>query len=88
MVLSQSTVIKHYPAPANVVMGSLQLAPANNLNKSSALSWEAIAAYLSELPDLMDSGLAGAATVATGVTATKFFPTSNFQLPFTGLAMN
>lgn len=81
-------VIKHYPAPANVVTGSLQLVPAENSNSSKQLSWQAAAAFLSELPDLMDAGLAGAATIATGVSAIKFFPTSNIQVPFTGAALS
>lgn len=81
-------VIKHFPAPENVVTASLMLVPATNSNSSSQLSWEAAAAFLSELPDLMDAGLAGAATIATGVSATKFFPTSNLQIPFTGAALS
>lgn len=81
-------VIRHFPAPANVVTASFSLVPASNSNSSNQLSWEAAAAFLSELPDLMDAGLAGAATIATGVSATKFFPTSNLQVPFTGAALN
>lgn len=81
-------VIKHFPAPANVVTGSFMLVPADNSNSSKAVSWQAVAAFLSELPDLMDAGLAGAATVASGVSATKFFPTSNIQVPFTGAALS
>lgn len=81
-------VIKHYPAPANVVTASFSLVPADNSNSTNQLSWKAAAAFLSELPDLMEAGLAGAATIATGVSATKFFPTSNLQLPFTGAALS
>lgn len=81
-------VIKHFPAPENVVTASFMLVPADNSNVSNQLSWEATAAFLSEVPDLMDAGLAGAATIATGVSATKFFPTSNLQVPFTGAALN
>lgn len=81
-------VIKHFPAPENVVTASFMMVPAGNSNSSNQLSWEAAATFLGELPDLMDAGLAGAATVATGVSATKFFPTSNLQIPFTGAALS
>lgn len=81
-------VIKHFPAPENVVTASFMMVPAGNSNSSNQLSWDAAAAFLGELPDLMDAGLAGAATVATGVSATKFFSTSNLQVPFTGAALN
>ena len=81
-------VIKHFPAPENVVTASFMMVPQGNSNISNQLSWEAAAAFLSEIPDLMDAGLAGAATVATGVSATKFFPTANIQVPFTGAALN
>lgn len=81
-------VIKHFPAPENVVTASIMMVPQGNSNISNQLSWEAAAGFLSEIPDLMDAGLAGATTVATGVSATKFFPTSNIQVPFTGAALN
>lgn len=81
-------VIKHYPAPANVVTASLMLVPVGNSNISSQVSWEAAAAFLSELPDLMDAGLAGANTIATGTTVKSFFPTADIQVPFTGAALN
>ncbi|KAG6364655.1 hypothetical protein INS49_006258 [Diaporthe citri] len=67
-------VIKHFPAPANVVTASFSLVPAVNSNSSNQLSWEAAGAFLSELPDLMDAGLVAAATIAT--------------VPFTGAALS
>lgn len=81
-------VIKHFPEPENVVTASVMIVPADNSNSSNQLSWEAAAAFLSELPDLMDAGLAGANTMATGKTAQSFFPTSNIQVPFSGVALN
>lgn len=81
-------VIKHFPAPENVVTASFMMVPQGNSNISNQLSWEAAAAFLSEIPDLMDAGLAGAATIATGESATRFFPTANIQVPFTGAALS
>lgn len=80
-------VIKHFPAPENVVTATMMMVPRGNSNSSNQISWEAAATFLSELPDLMDAELAGAATIATGVSATKFFPTSDLQVPFTGAAL-
>jgi hypothetical protein len=81
-------VIKHHPAPSNVIMGTVQIKPNGSANASMNASWEAVAAWLSHLPDLMDAGLAGAATVAVGTTAPNFFPDIDSKRPFTGIAMN
>ncbi|KAH6615155.1 hypothetical protein C7974DRAFT_60153 [Boeremia exigua] len=81
-------VIKHYPAPSNVVFGSFTIKPRYNTNASHENSWATIAAYFSHLPDLMDAQLAGAATVASGTSAAKFFPDLASQQPFNGLALN
>ncbi|KAL1611988.1 hypothetical protein SLS60_000211 [Paraconiothyrium brasiliense] len=81
-------VIKHYPAPHNVVLGNLQIKPRLGTAASHEASWDTVAAYLGRLPDLMDAQLAGAATVATGPTATKFFPDLASQQPFNGIALN
>ncbi|KNG51298.1 isoamyl alcohol oxidase [Stemphylium lycopersici] len=82
-------VIKHFPAPSNVIMGTVVIKPNGSANASMKASWDAVASWLGHLPDFMDAGLAGAATVAVGTTASKFFPdmdTSNG--PFTGIALN
>ncbi|POS73269.1 hypothetical protein DHEL01_v208343 [Diaporthe helianthi] len=81
-------VIKHFPAPENVVTASFMMVPQGNSNISNQVSWEAAASIFSEMPDLMDAGLAGAATIATGSSAKLFFPTSNIQIPFKGVALN
>ncbi|KAF2851300.1 FAD-binding domain-containing protein [Plenodomus tracheiphilus IPT5] len=80
-------VIKHYPAPSNVVMGSLQISPRFNTNASHEASWNTVAAYLGHLPDLMDAQLAGAATVSTGSSASTFFPSLASHQPFHGVAI-
>lgn len=80
-------VIKHYPAPSNVVMGSLSIMPRFGTNESHEASWRTVAAHLSHIPDLMDAGLAGAATVSTGSSASSFFPDLVSQQPFHGIAV-
>jgi hypothetical protein len=80
-------VIKHYPAPSNVVMGSLQIKSRFGTNSSHEASWNAVAAFLGHLPDLMDSQLAGAATISTGTSAPKFLPDLASQQPFNGVAL-
>ncbi|KAF9691487.1 hypothetical protein EKO04_010454 [Ascochyta lentis] len=80
-------VIKHYPAPSNVVMGSVQIIPRFGTNASHEASWNTVAGWLGHLPDLMDAQLAGAATVSIGTTAPKFFPDLASQKPFNGFAL-
>ncbi|KAK4500590.1 hypothetical protein PRZ48_008779 [Zasmidium cellare] len=65
-------VIKHHPAPANVVMGTLSLAPVDEGGVNA--SWNAAAVLFRHLPDLMDTGLAGAMTLASGTGASRFNP--------------
>lgn len=79
-------VIKHYPSPSNVVSAVVQMKPRFATNESFEASWSAMATWLSLIPDLMDAGLAGAATAATGQTAPKFFPDVAPLGPFTGVA--
>lgn len=81
-------VIKHYPAPSNIVFGSLAIKPRFGTNESHEASWNTAAAYFSHLPDLMDAQLAGAATVSNGNAAPKFFPDLASQQPFNGIAVN
>ncbi|OSS43294.1 hypothetical protein B5807_12134 [Epicoccum nigrum] len=81
-------VIKHYPAPNNVVFGSLAIKPRYGTNESHEASWNTTAAYLAHLPDLMDAQLAGAATASNGNAASKFFPDLASQQPFNGIAVN
>ncbi|KAE8154966.1 putative isoamyl alcohol oxidase [Aspergillus avenaceus] len=65
-------VIKHHPAPRNVVTGNVLIAPKGGSNSSAERSWDAAVTHLSALPDLMDAGLAGACMVATGEMAQSF----------------
>jgi hypothetical protein len=65
-------VIRHHPAPRNVVMGNVLIAPKDSSNYSAEKSWDAAVTHLSALPDLMDAGLAGAAMVAVGDMAVSF----------------
>jgi FAD/FMN-containing dehydrogenase len=82
-------VIKHHPAPSNIVMASVQIKPKGSTNASMEASWSAVASWLRALPDFMDAGLAGAATVAVGSTAPKFFPDIEVSNgPFTGIGLN
>lgn len=81
-------VIKHYPAPSNVVFGSFSIKPRFGTEASHEASWAAVAAYFSHVPDLMDAQLAGAATVASGTSAASFFPDLAAQDPFHGIALN
>ncbi|KAG9186768.1 hypothetical protein G6011_09876 [Alternaria panax] len=82
-------MIKHHPAPRNVIMASVQTKSSGRMNASMEASWSAIATWLSALPDLIDAGLASAATVAAGSTAPKFLPEISVSNgPFTGIALN
>ena len=78
-------VVRTYQAPTEVTSGVLSIAPRNTSGSSEA-SWEAAAMLLSSLPDVMDGGLAGSASMATGNTIAKFNPA--FDGPTTGVAMN
>lgn len=65
-------VIKHFPAPSQVSMGTLSIAPAGIAGENA--SWDAAAHLISRLPDIMDAGVAGAMTLSSGATAQKFNP--------------
>ncbi|KAH8629527.1 hypothetical protein IG631_16784 [Alternaria alternata] len=70
-------------------MASVQITPQGSSNASMDASWSAAASWLSALPDLMDAGLSGAATVAVGSTAPKFFPNMDVSNGrFTGIGLN
>ncbi|KAF2159968.1 hypothetical protein M409DRAFT_70707 [Zasmidium cellare ATCC 36951] len=65
-------VIKYHPAPSNVVTGTLSLAPVDESRANA--SWNGAAVLFRHLPDLMDAGLAGAMSMASGSTASRFNP--------------
>ncbi|PYI20192.1 hypothetical protein BO99DRAFT_481346 [Aspergillus violaceofuscus CBS 115571] len=66
-------VLRHHPAPSNVTMGNLLIAPEVDRNNISAeKSWEAAVSYLQALPDLLDAGLAWACMMSTGEAAVRF----------------
>lgn len=77
-------IIKHYPAPSHVTIGNLQILPLSN-NAANA-SWNATATLFNAIPDLMDAGFAGAATMATGETAMTFFP--SLEEPTSGVVVS
>lgn len=80
-------VIKHYPAPRNVVTGMLKIKPRFATNASHEASWNYVATYLGHLPDIMDAQIAGAATVSTGAAVSLFFPELASHQPFRGIAL-
>lgn len=60
-------VIRHFPAPAAVNMATLKLAPIPAAGEMGVnASWDAAAILFQNLPDLMDAGVAGAMTMASG----------------------
>ncbi|KAM3421970.1 hypothetical protein BST61_g2347 [Cercospora zeina] len=65
-------VIRHYPEPAHVAFGTLSIVPSGE--SAAKPSWDAVALHFSSLPDLMDAGIAGTMTLATGETAKRFNP--------------
>ncbi|RAH69424.1 FAD-binding domain-containing protein [Aspergillus aculeatinus CBS 121060] len=66
-------VLRHHPAPSNVTMTDLLIAPeADRNNISAEASWKAAVSYLQALPVLMDAGLAGACMMSTAETAVRF----------------
>lgn len=65
-------VIKHFPAPASVVFGSITLAPVNETGANA--SWDAATELFGALPGLMDAGVAGAMSMASGTTGKAFNP--------------
>ena len=66
-------VIKHFPQPSNVVFGSMSISPIGAAGVNS--SWYAAAILLKALPDLMDAGIAGAMTMASGQSSLRFSQT-------------
>ncbi|KAH7410612.1 putative isoamyl alcohol oxidase [Cadophora sp. MPI-SDFR-AT-0126] len=66
-------VIKHFPQPSNVVFGSMVVSPIGEAGVNS--SWDAAAVLFKALPDLMDAGIAGAMTMASGQSSLKFSQT-------------
>ncbi|KAH6670817.1 putative isoamyl alcohol oxidase [Halenospora varia] len=66
-------IIKHFPQPSNVVFGSMSISPIGEAGVD--LSWDAAAVLFKALPDLMDAGIAGALTMASGQSSLHFSPT-------------
>lgn len=65
-------VIRHFPAPAGVNFGSITIAPTSEAGANA--SWDAASELFRALPDLMDAGVAGAMSLASGSTGQKFNP--------------
>ena len=77
-------VVRTHPAPTEVTSGTISMFPTNSSGSVEA-SWEAAALLLSELPGIMDKGMAGSASMATGNTIAAFNPA--FDGPKDGVAM-
>jgi FAD/FMN-containing dehydrogenase len=56
-------VVRTHPAPTEVTSGTISMLP-QNASGSVEASWEAAAMLLSELPGIMDKGMAGSASMA------------------------
>ena len=67
-------VIRHFPAPESVMMGSVTLAPLNEQGANA--SWNAATILFNALPGLMDAGVAGAMSLASGSTGKAFNPSA------------
>lgn len=67
-------VIRHFPAPESVTMGSISLAPLNEQGANA--SWDAATVLFNSLPGLMDAGVAGAMSLASGSTGKAFNPSA------------
>ena len=67
-------VIRHFPAPESVIFGSVALAPLNEQGVNA--SWDAATILFNALPGLMDAGVAGAMSLASGSTGKAFNPSA------------
>jgi FAD/FMN-containing dehydrogenase len=67
-------VIRHYPAPESVIMGGISLAPLSE--QGANVSWDAATILFNALPGLMDAGVAGAMSMASGSTGKAFNPSA------------
>lgn len=65
-------VVRHFPAPESVMMGSVTLAPRNEQGANA--SWDAATVLFKALPGLMDAGMAGAMSLASGSAGKAFNP--------------
>ncbi|KAF2144811.1 uncharacterized protein K452DRAFT_349793 [Aplosporella prunicola CBS 121167] len=65
-------VIRHFPEPAHVMMGTLQMMPRSGSEAAANASWNAAVELYRAVPDMVDAGLTGSATMSTGKTASKF----------------
>ncbi|KAF2008819.1 FAD-dependent monooxygenase [Aaosphaeria arxii CBS 175.79] len=52
-------VLRTYPLPENVVLGTLSMSVTKNDTREASASWTALASLCRSIPDLMDSGLTG-----------------------------
>ncbi|KAF7910257.1 hypothetical protein EAE99_011304 [Botrytis elliptica] len=64
-------VLQAHPAVSSVVAGNLEMIPLGSENDTTTATaaWNALAILFQSIPDLMDTGLAGAMTAATGSSA-------------------
>lgn len=62
-------VLKVYPAPSSVTLGTLALSTNGTDNSSVSAVWNAFAVEVRSIPDLMDAGLAGQLSATTSRSA-------------------
>jgi hypothetical protein len=67
-------VIRHHPAPESAIMGGISLTPLNEQGVNA--SWDAATILFNALPGLMDAGVAGAMSMASGSTGKAFNPSA------------
>lgn len=67
-------VIRHFPAPESVSIGSVTIAPRNEQGANA--SWDAATVLFEALPGLMDAGVAGAMSMASGSIGKVFNPSA------------
>lgn len=87
-------VLKVHPAPSNVLVRTILMSPVGTDDAAAEAAWNATAVLLSKLPDVMDAGLAGIGSFATGQSAMGFLGLSAvpagiaFSVQFFGYSTN
>jgi FAD/FMN-containing dehydrogenase len=66
-------VLKLHPRPENSMTGQLSMYSASNSTENNN-TWTALAALMSELPSVMDDGVAGSLVAVTGRSAMTWIP--------------
>lgn len=67
-------VLKLHPRPKTSTTGQLVMYCTSNATQDNNNTWTALATLMSELPDVMDDGVAGSVIAGTGRTAMSWIP--------------